>query len=50
MTQSNEVTQETTPEQTPFSAEEWAQTPKAVREFVLSLIAHAQTLEAEITA
>ena len=48
MTQSNEVTQETTPEEMPFSAEEWAQTPKAVQEFVLSLIAHVQALEVEI--
>lgn len=48
MTQSNEVAQETTPEQMPFSAEEWAQTPRAVQEFVLSLMAHVQALEAEM--
>jgi len=49
MIQSKEVTPETTPEQMPFSAEEWAQTPKAVQEFVLSLVVHVQALEAEIT-
>ena len=49
MIQLNEVTPETTPEPMPFSAEEWAQTPKAVQEFVLSLIAQVQALEAEIT-
>jgi transposase len=35
-------------DQMPFSAEEWAQTPRAVQEFVVSLIAHVQALEAEI--
>jgi len=49
MIQLNEVTPETTPEPMPFSAEEWAQTPKAVQEFVLSLIVQVQALEAEIT-
>jgi len=48
MTQSSEASQEMTPEQMSFSAEEWAQTPKAVQEFVLSLVAHVQALEAEI--
>jgi len=43
------VTQETISEQMPFSVEEWAQTPKTVQEFVLSLVAHVQELEAEIT-
>jgi len=58
MTQSNEAAQETNSEQTParsvepmpISAEEWAQTPPAVREFVLSLVAHVQALEAEIAS
>ena len=48
MTQSSRVTEEAIPEQMSISAEEWAQTPKAVRELVLSLIAHVQRLEAEI--
>ena len=48
MTQSSRVTQEAIPEQMSISAEEWAQTPKAVQEFILSLIAHVQRLEAEI--
>jgi len=34
----------------PFSAEEWAQTPEAVQEFVLSLLPHLQALETEIAA
>jgi len=48
MTQLNEVTQETPPEQLPFSAEEWEQTPKAVQEFVLSLVVRVQELESEV--
>jgi len=48
MTQASEAIQETTLEQKSFSAEEWAQTPKAVQEFVLSLVAHVQALEVEI--
>lgn len=48
MTQSNEMTHEIAPEQMPFSAEEWAQTPKTVQEFVLSLIARVHELEVEI--
>ena len=32
----------------PFSDEEWAQTPKAVQEFVLSLLARIQAMEAEL--
>jgi transposase len=48
MIQADEAIQDTIPQQMPFSAEEWAQTPKAVQEFVLSLIAHVQALEAEI--
>jgi transposase len=35
-------------QQMPFSDEEWAQTPKAVQEFVLTLLARIQTLEAEL--
>ena len=50
MTQSSEATQETKLEQMPFSAEEWAQTPAAVRAFVQSLIVRVQTLEAEVAA
>lgn len=50
MTGSTEVIQETLPEQIPFSAAEWAQTPKAVQEFVLSLVAHVQALETEVAA
>ena len=46
MSQSNEVT----PEEMPFSAQEWARTPKAVREFVLSLVAHVQALEDQIAS
>lgn len=34
----------------PFSAKEWAQTPPAVQEFVLSLLVRVQTLEAEVAA
>lgn len=46
----SEAIQETLPEQMLFSDEEWAQTPKAVQEFVLSLIVHVQALETEIAA
>ena len=42
--------QETQPEQAPFSQREWAQTPLAVQEFVLALIARVQELEAEMSA
>lgn len=48
MIQSSEASQETILEQMPFTAEEWAQTPTAVQEFVLSLIARVQVLEAEV--
>jgi transposase len=48
MTQSNEATQEIALEQMPFSAEEWEQTPKAVQEFILFLMARVQALEAEV--
>jgi len=48
MTPSSQATQATISAQIPFSAEEWAQTPKAVQEFVLSLVAQVQGLEAEI--
>ncbi len=41
--------QETQLEQSAFSEEEWAQTPPAVQEFVVSLIAHMHELEAEIS-
>ena len=46
----SEVIQGTLSEQAPFSDEEWAQTPKAVQEFVLSLIVRVQALEAEVAA
>ena len=46
MTQSNEMTLD----QMPFSAEEWAQTPEVVVEFVRSLLARVQALEVEIAA
>lgn len=39
---------EATPELMPFSAEEWEQTPKAVQEFVLSLVVSVQELESEV--
>lgn len=42
------MAQETRPEQAPFSDEEWAQTPPAVQEFVLALVARVQALEAEV--
>jgi len=44
------MSQETRPEQAPFSEAEWAQTPPAVQEFVLALIARVQALEAEVSA
>lgn len=44
----SEVTQETLAGQMPFSDEEWAQTPRAVQEFVLSLIVRVRALEAEV--
>jgi transposase len=50
MTGSGETDQETVLEQMPFSTEEWAQTPLAVQEFVLSLVVRVQTLEAEVAA
>jgi len=43
----SEVTQETLAGQMPFSDEEWAQTPRAVQEFVLSLIVRVRALEVE---
>ena len=44
------MVQETQPEQLPFSETEWAQTPPAVQEFVLALVAHVQELETELSA
>ena len=44
MSQPNEAM----PEQMLFSAEEWQQTPKAVQEFVLSLVVRVQELETEV--
>ena len=40
--------QETQPEQTGFSEQEWAQTPPAVQEFVLALLVRVRELEAEL--
>ena len=48
MTQVDETTQEEYYEQMPFSAEEWAQTPRAVQEFVVSTVARLQVVEAEL--
>lgn len=45
----SEAFQKTPSEQMPFSDEEWTQTPKAVREFVLTLIVRVQALEAEVS-
>jgi transposase len=42
--------QQTQPEQTFFSEQEWAQTPPAVQEFVLTLLVRVQELEAELAA
>jgi hypothetical protein len=36
------------PEQMLFSVEEWQETPKAVQEFVLSLVVRVQELESEM--
>jgi hypothetical protein len=46
----SEVIQGTPSEQMALSDEEWAQTPRAVQEFVLSLIVRVQALEAVIAA
>jgi transposase len=48
MTPSSEPIQEASGQQMPYSDEEWAQTPKAVQEFVLSLLARIQAMEAEL--
>ncbi len=50
MTGSGKTDQETVLEQMPFSTEEWAQTPLAVQEFVVSLVVRVQALEAEVAA
>ena len=50
MTGLSAATRETILEQMPFSVKEWAQTPQVVQEFVLSLIARVQALEAEVSA
>jgi len=44
------MVQDTQPEPMAFSEDEWAQTPPAVQEFVLALVAHVQELETEISA
>jgi hypothetical protein len=48
MAQSSETIQEAPQPQMPFSDEEWAQTPRAVQEFVLTLLVRIQPLEAEL--
>ena len=48
MIQQDKGSQETIPDQAPFSAEEWSQTPPAVQSFVLTLLARVQALETEI--
>ena len=48
MNRSDDPGQEAVLEQMPFTSEEWEQTPAAVQEFVLSLIAQVQRLEAEV--
>jgi transposase len=49
MTQADETTQAELHDQMPFTAEEWAQTPQAVQEFVIALLARMQAMEAELT-
>jgi transposase len=48
MGQTDETTQDELDEQMPFTPEEWAQTPKAVQEFLLLLLARMQEMEAEL--
>jgi len=48
MAPSDTKTEETSLGQIAISGEDWAQTPAAVQELVLSLIAHVQALQAEI--
>lgn len=48
--QSSDVTPERNSRPKPFSDEDWAQTPRTVQEFVLSLLAHVQALETELAA
>jgi len=48
MAPSDTKTEEASLGQIAISGEDWAQTPAAVQELVLSLIAHVQALEAEI--
>ena len=48
MTEPSQPTEQTNRDQMPFSAEEWHQTPPAVQELVLSLLARVETLEAEV--
>ncbi len=50
MTSSNAASQQDMNwEQMPCTAEEWARTPPAVQEFLLSLLAQVQSLQAEVT-
>jgi len=44
------MVQNTQPEQMPFSEREWAQTPPAVQEFILTMVTRMQELEAEVAA
>ena len=48
MTQLSETTPKASHQQMPFSDEEWARTPQAVQEFVLSLLTRIQAMEAEL--
>jgi len=48
MSEANTAIPDPTLASMPFSAEEWAQTPPAVQEFVLALLAQVQMLEAEL--
>ena len=49
MIQADETSQEECYEQMPFSAKEWAQTPEPLLEFVVSMVARMQELEAELS-
>lgn len=48
MSQANQPTEQPNQDQMPISAKEWRQTPPAVQEFVLSLVARIEMLETEV--
>lgn len=48
MSQTSQLPEQPNWDQVPFSAKEWQQTPLAVQEFVLSLVARIETLETEV--